>query len=197
MKKIAITGGIGSGKSVVVDHLRKQGYSVFSCDEIYKEIIDLPAYIEKVQEEFADAVFEGKINRRKLAEIVFSNAEKREKLNAIAHPIIMNKLQKDMQSVQDFAVFAEVPLLFECGYEDLFDEIIVVTRNVNERIASICNRDRVKPIDALHRINAQVDYDNPSFLSNVHKKIYVLSNDDDISALQNRIYNVIKHIRET
>ena len=82
--KIAICGGIGSGKSTVASVLRELGYPVFSCDEIYTEIINSAQYIEKIALTFEGVVIDGKIDRSKLAEQVFADNEKLQKLNAIS-----------------------------------------------------------------------------------------------------------------
>ena len=68
MKKIAITGGIGSGKSLVGSYLKKQGYPVFSCDEIYKEIFDTNEYVQLIERAFPSTVKDGKIDRKILSQ---------------------------------------------------------------------------------------------------------------------------------
>lgn len=194
MKKIGITGGIGSGKSTVVAYLRKKGYTVFSCDEIYHEIMRSHAYIKQIKNVFPDVVENGKINRQRLAEIVFSNPEKRQQLNDISHPMIMDKLQFDIKTIQNDVVFVEVPLLFEGNYEYLFDEIIVVVRALNERISSVCQRDGITVEQAQNRINAQMNYDDVSYLSKSNKKILMLYNQGKKECLQNGIDEILKGI---
>ena len=80
-QKIAITGGIGSGKSIVAKILREKGYTVYSCDEIYKEVIISPTYIQQVGKEFPSCIEKGEINRKLLAAIVFNNSQKLNRLN--------------------------------------------------------------------------------------------------------------------
>ncbi len=158
-KRIAVTGGIGSGKSTVMELLKKCGYPVFSCDAIYKELLLDKAYIQKVQALFPLAVTDGKIDTVSLSKIVFNNEKEREKLNALAHPLIMQKLYAEMDNCTNDLVFAEVPLLFEGGYENDFDGVIVVMRNKHARIESICLRDGISESEALQKIAAQYDYD--------------------------------------
>ena len=76
MKKIAITGGIGSGKSTVIELIKDQGFPVFSCDEIYKEIIVSKEYIQKIQENFPTAVKNGLIDKQILSTRYSPNYEK-------------------------------------------------------------------------------------------------------------------------
>ncbi len=162
MKKIiAITGGIGSGKSTVLAYLREKGYAVFSCDAIYREIIDTPAYVKKIREVFPLCVVNGKIDKSRLAEIVFKDKTMREKLNDAAHPYIMQRLQECMREAEG-CVFAEVPLLFEGNFENQFDYVLVVHREMEARIQSVIERDGYTRAQILDRIASQFDYDAPS-----------------------------------
>lgn len=160
-KKIALTGGIGSGKSTVLTFLSERGFPTFSCDEIYKEIILTPTYIQKISKIFPGCVEGGKINRKILAQTVFTNPENLARLNAIVHPLIMDVLFNKMNACKKEIVFAEVPLLFEGNYEGLFDGVLVVLRDKEQRIQSIIQRDGLDREEALRRIAMQFDYDNP------------------------------------
>ena len=161
MKKIiAITGGIGSGKSSAAKFLSEMGYPVFSCDQIYQEVILSLDYIEKVTNLFPECIVNGRIDKKILAQIVFTDKSKLTRLNGIAHPLIMEKLFEKMYNCNQELVFAEVPLLFEGNYEDKFDSVIVIMRNKEKRIQSIISRDGITREQALDRINAQFDYDN-------------------------------------
>ena len=81
MKKlVAITGGIGSGKSLALQFLRELNYPVFSCDEIYKEVIVSKEYIELLEKSFPNVVKNGQVDRTALAETVFNNEIMRIKL---------------------------------------------------------------------------------------------------------------------
>ncbi len=171
-KRIAITGGIGSGKSTLVEYVRKAGYPCFSCDAIYRELRQSPAYVEKIRTLFPECVSEGKIDIPRLSNVVFADAEKRKALNAISHPVIMQTLQESMQTCASPLVFAEVPLLFEGGYEREFDEIIVVTRKKEFRIASLRQRDGSAEAEIVEKIASQFDYDGEE--ANAHYKKYAV-----------------------
>ena len=114
--KIAITGGIGSGKSTVAEYLREKGFPVFSCDEIYKEIYPTEEYQSELQQVFPDCLIDGKIEKSLLAAKVFSNAEELKKLNAIAHSRIMSELYNRINGATSGVVFAEIPL-FAAAYD--------------------------------------------------------------------------------
>jgi len=187
-KKIAITGGIGSGKSYLLHKLKEKGYPVFSCDEIYRELVSTQEYIEKISAVFPDCVVEGQLNRKLLAKKIFKNEENRRLLNEIAHPLIMSRLISLVNICEGNLVFAEVPLLFEGHFEDLFDEIIVVMRNRKERIASILGRDKITEEEATARIAAQFDYDAPENLQFLKsKKVKLIYNNGSLSDLDRQI----------
>ena len=185
MKKIAITGGIGSGKSTVSAYIKERGYPVFSCDEIYKEVITMPAYINAIQKVFPNVIQNGEIDRKRLSEQVFTDEKKRLDLNAVAHPLIMQRLMKKMQACKSELIFAEVPLLFEGGYQNWFDQIIIVKRSVEQRIQSVCKRDGLTKVEAQMRMCSQIDYDGEQ----MHKleqmsNVFILQNDKDVSHLK-------------
>ncbi len=186
-KKIAITGGIGSGKSTVSQMIRDMGYPVYSCDEIYATLIDDEQYIIKIKNAFPTAVQKDRIDREKLAKIVFNDDSAREKLNKIAHPLIMQSLLQKMNG-EECLVFAEVPLLFEGNFERLFNEIIVVKRNKKERIESVCARDHITKEEVLARMNAQFDYDTEKI------NAIVIENTGDLLALKNSVSSIINRL---
>ena len=193
MKKIAITGGIGSGKSTVLSIIKNAGYPVFSCDEIYKKVIIDEDYIKKIAEIFPSAVIDKKIDRKILGEIVFSDKNNRAKLDAIAHPLIMQKLIEEMTLAQGVIAFAEVPLLFEGGFQDDFDEIIVVKREKNLRIDGVSVRDNLDKKAVKARILSQFDYDlieNQAKLQKENVKIIV--NNGSVNELNEQVNAVIQ-----
>ena len=193
--KIAITGGIGSGKSMAATILREKSYSVYSCDEIYKQVILSPAYVERIEKEFPACIEKGVVNRKILSNIVFNNPEKLEKLNAIAHPLIMEKLNDLMNHDANEIVFAEVPLLFESGLENKFDKVLVVQRDKTERIKSVLMRDGLSEEEALNRINAQFAYDTiegQAYIQNIGA--YVIYNNSTIEALKAQIDHFLSNL---
>ena len=155
--KIAVTGGIGSGKTTVLTCLKEMGYSVFSCDQIYREIALSDAYIQIIKGVFPNVVSSEGIDRQKLSAIVFNDEEKRKQLNEIAHPLVINALLEQMNNCADALVFAEVPLLFEGNFEGLFDKILYIQREKSARINAVCKRDGLTPSEVEQRIKTQFD----------------------------------------
>ncbi len=196
MKKIAITGGIGSGKSIACKYIETIGYPVFSCDGIYKEIINTPAYVAAIAERFPAAAVKDKIDRKKLSAIVFNDENALKKLNQISHPLVMRVLDEKMNAQSSDLVFAEVPLLFEGGFENQFDHILVITRNKEMRIRDIVQRDGLSVLDAEKRISSQFDYDGLQAQKYFQeKKAYRIENDGSIFQLNEKVRAFIDRLK--
>ena len=187
-KKIAITGGIGSGKSTVIQILKEREYDVFSCDEIYQTIVTSNEYVQKIKHTFPSAVTNDTIDKKALANIVFNNPLARKQLDDIAHPLIMQRLIKQMNSATSAIVFAEVPLLFEGNFEYLFDEVIVVMRKTENRIISVQQRDQMSNEQVINRIHSQINYDAPATIDRIKKcNAHILSNNGGIEDLKQQV----------
>lgn len=162
MKKlIAITGGIGSGKSLLTDYFASLGYAVFSADEIYSDLLKDECFVKGI----CDAVgvcavlVNGRytLDRKEVAEKVFGNPAERKKLDDFTHDAIMREMFSRANDCSG-VVFCEVPLLFESGYDKYFDCVIVVFRNENERINSVVSRDNKSAELVKEIIKNQYDY---------------------------------------
>lgn len=193
--KVAVTGGIGSGKTTVLAILKDFGYFVFSCDEIYKNLIHNKEYVVEIEKRFG-CVKDGVIQLDKLSTLVFSNPEKRNELNALAHPRIMKELLQTMESAPSSIVFAEVPLLFEGEYEKLFDKVLVVLRDKSTRISSVKERDALSEEQVVSRINAQINYEADSFKERLQNiDAYTIQNTGDVTKLKKDIEKILKTIQ--
>jgi dephospho-CoA kinase len=134
MFKVAITGIFGSGKTTVSDIVKSQGYKVISCDDIVDDILKKERVITKIKKTFGEKIIrQGKIHRKKLADIIFHCRQSKKKLEKIIHPLVFKKLEKLILDYEEKKgiIFAEVPLLFETNSNNLFDTIIVVTARRN------------------------------------------------------------------
>ena len=186
--KIAITGGICSGKSTVAEIIKEQGYKVYSCDEIYRELLIDTNFIDLLDSEFGGVKkYDGTLDRAKLSEIVFNDSEKLNKLNSLTHPKILQRAM-DLMSGRGI-YFCEVPLLFEGGFEKLFDNVIVVLRDKNERVKELMKRDKLEEKSAILRLNSQFDYEINNFI-----EYYVIHNCDNLIELHKNVVNVIAAI---
>lgn len=188
--KIAITGGIGSGKSTVAEILAAQGEKVFSCDKIYARLLsENKKMTQKIISEFGEKILNGgSIDKRALSERVFSDNTLLEKLNNITHPEILNSVNE--LTNKEHLCFVEVPLFFESSWEQYFNGAIVVLRDINERIAAVTMRNNVKQEEAENRIKTQLNYDNCDFA-----EYYVIHNNKNLVDLKQKTLKILKKIK--
>ena len=154
MLKIAITGNIASGKSYVEQFFRDKGYAVFDTDKIAHEILENSPDVKNAFKNF-DILSDGKIDRKKMAGLVFSDKTLLTKLENIIHPLVKDEILKIFNSDYEI-VFVSVPQLFEAGFEDMFDKIIFVSADEIIRLKRLMKRNNLTKGDALKRINAQL-----------------------------------------
>lgn len=196
-KKIAITGGIGSGKSLALRYMNEMGYPTFSCDEIYKEVIQSKAYVEQIALYFPEVIIDGAISRRALAEIVFTNENNRKILNSIAHPLIMKSLNEKMTYCESTLAFAEVPLLFEGNFEKNFDDIIYIYRDKETRIQEVILRDGLTRGEVEKRILTQFDPDSIDGKKRLREcDAYIIDNNNTPEALQAKLSKIIEDMKQ-
>lgn len=130
MKKIAITGNLATGKSTVLKILGNLGFPTFSCDEAVRELYEEEKIKKKIGEMFGKEIFEtnGKINKKRILEKILENQHLKKQLEDFIHPLVKQKLLQFLETNKEKKLlFFEVPLLFEAGWEELFDEIWVIT----------------------------------------------------------------------
>jgi dephospho-coA kinase len=184
--KVAVTGGIGAGKSEFMRAVKELGIRTYSADEINAELLRDKRYIEKLSEAFPLAVKDGKVDKSVLREEVFSDEKKRKTLNALAHPEIRRKIEE----ITGDAVI-EVPLLFESGMTDLFDRVIVVTAGEDVRINRIVSTRNISKDLAKNIIKNQTTDDE-----RLKRADYVAINDGTRKDLYEQAKNIIKRIFE-
>lgn len=162
MIKIGLTGGMATGKSTVGMLLRQKGIPVISSDELaHQAMAPDGAVYHKIVSEFGPGILmaDGKINRRFLGEIVFKDDVARKKLEQIVHPFVINGIRESIELYSKQGakiVVVEVPLLFEVGLTDLFDQIWVVSSTLERQVQRIRIRDGLTEEEAKKRIAAQL-----------------------------------------
>lgn len=166
-KIIGITGGIATGKSTVVEIIKSKGYFVVDADEIAKDVVIKGSLgLEKIKEKFGcDILLEnGELNREKLAEIIFNNKDKREELNEILHPVIIENIMRvvDKHILHEEVIFIDIPLLFEIRERLIeqgliFDQIWLVYCEEQTQVDRLMKRDKISYTYALNKIKSQLD----------------------------------------
>lgn len=160
MEVIGLTGGIGTGKSTVAAILKDLGAAIIDADEAARAVVEpgTPGLAEIVEEFGAEIAPEGRLDRRRLAAIVFNHPAALARLNAITHPRVREWMaERSLIAFEEGAevVIQDVPLLFENGLEALFRGVILVYAPVQEQVSRLLARG-MREDDARARIAAQM-----------------------------------------
>jgi len=159
MLKVGLTGGIGSGKSVVAEIFKVLGIPVFDADSVAKEIMEKDEeLIGKIKLEFGEETYTGrKLNRKILADKVFNDAYQLEKLNALVHPAAI-KAGLDWAEQQTASyVIKEAALMFEAGSAFNLQYVIGVSAPKSLRIKRVMERSNMTRDEVLTRMSRQID----------------------------------------
>lgn len=158
MLKVGLTGGIGSGKSVVAEIFKILSIPVFDADAAAKEIMETDAeLIGRIKAEFGDDTYTGnKLNRKILAEKVFTDSFKLEKLNAIVHPAAIQAGVDWAKKQTSPYVIKEAALMFEAGSAFNLQYVIGVSAPKSLRIKRVMERSNLTRDEVLSRMNRQI-----------------------------------------
>lgn len=158
-KIIGLTGGIGSGKTTVANFFKEKGVPVYIADDEAKKIMDNNEVITEVQQLFEEKVIDnfGKLDRKKISQIVFHNKEKLKALNALIHPKIKAHFNTWLENHASFSfVIKEVAILFETNGHLHCDATILVTAPIEIRVERVMKRDHKTREEVLQVINNQM-----------------------------------------
>jgi dephospho-CoA kinase len=189
----ALTGGMGCGKSTVGEFLKKYpDIYLFDSDEVAKEIIFETKNLEKIKSIFGEeVVINGKIDKQRLAKIVFADNQKKEELESFVHPQVWEKLAEARQKSTDEKIFiVESAILYEIGKEKDISKVIVVTCNKEEQIKRIKARNGWSDEQIEERLRHQL----PNKVKE-NKGLVVINNNDSIEELKQKtevLYSYIK-----
>lgn len=171
-KIIGLTGSIATGKSLVSKHLIDLGYNVIDADKIAKDIVNEKEIIRKIKSNFGDDIyFNNELNRRKLAEIIFKDQNKRKILNSIMFPAIYHVIKEKIENLSGM-IFIDIPLLFENKeinkkYDLIFDEIWLVYTDVETQINRLMSRDNISRKYAMNKISSQISVEDKKEMSDI------------------------------
>lgn len=158
MLKIGLTGGIGSGKSTIAAIFRVLRIPVFQADQVAKTLMETDAgLIKNLRNAFGNLVFqEGKLDRKYLANLVFSDPYQLDVLNALVHPVTIQAAEEWAKQQSAPYVVKEAALFFEAGSAIGFDYMIGVSSPQTIRIHRVMQRDGVSREEVLSRMNRQI-----------------------------------------
>ena len=163
-KRVALTGGIATGKSYVLSRFEEHGVPTVDADKVAREVVEPGTpVLEEIVRSFGSQVLDssGQLNRQKLGKIVFSEPEKRQLLESLIHPSILNTIDSwfDALDTSNHFALASVPLLYETGTQDRFDVVIVTACSFEEQVKRIVERAGMTATDARQRLAAQLSTD--------------------------------------
>jgi dephospho-CoA kinase len=175
MKIIGLTGGIGSGKSTVLELFKILGVKTYSADEYSKKLVNTDPYlINLIKSSFGENIYDkGQLNSKKLSDIVFEDKEKLKLLNSIIHPAVAKDFKLFLNSNNEDYIVKEAAIIFETKSENNYDKIILIQSPLEIRIERVINRDNISREEVMKRINNQLDENLI-----IDKCDYVISNEN-------------------
>ena len=191
MKKIGITGGIGSGKSFVANIIEKMGYPVYYSDLRSKELTNTHPIIRQGLIELVgeNVYFEGELDKKILASAIFSNDELRMKVNQLIHPIVRQDFEDWAKAQTSDLIFNEAAILFETGAYRNFDATILVYAPEELRLKRVLKRDIITKEEVLARMNNQMNDNEKRKMTSLQ-----ILNDGE-SPLLNQLEEVIERLK--
>lgn len=187
--RIGLTGGIAAGKSMVSGLLAELGAWILDADAISREVVEPGTEgLKAIAAEFGEKVImpDGTLDRKALGAEVFGDPQKLERLNGILHPIIKAEMLRraaeiEEQHPEDIVIF-DVPLLIESGWQDVADEVWLVSAPIEQRIRRIAMRDGLDEKQAMERISAQMTDEQKAKYADV-----IINNGGSIQELEERV----------
>ena len=181
---VGLTGGIASGKSTVSKYLAEKGFKVYDADKIAKDISEKKLVQKEIILNFGDKILteDGKVDRKKLKEIVFADKDKLKKLNAIIHPKVIDFYRELKEKNIDKTIIFDVPLLFESGIDKFCDKILVVISDYDIQLNRIIERDNIDKELASKIIKSQISNEE-----RIKKADIVIENNTSLEELYEKV----------
>lgn len=194
MIRIAITGGIACGKSLVGEIFSKSGVSVCDTDDLAHSLLDPGSSVYNgIIKEFGENIVDenGNIDRRKLGEIIFSDEKLRLVLNKLMHPAVKDLFELWLaEHATECAAAVMIPLLYEAGMDKGWDAVVSVSCSEDVQMHRLKNRG-LSEAEARQRISAQL----PTIVK-MERADFVIFNDGTVSILKKQVEKVLRHILE-
>lgn len=193
---IGLTGSIGSGKSTVSKIIKEQGIEIIDADEISRGLTSKGSpIVSELVEAFGEGILdiEGQLDRRKLAEVAFSHEDNREKLSEIVTlkvVAIIEDIREDIINCEGRIVVFDIPLLFEYGLNNKFDEIWTVVADTETRFLRAHLRDGISKEDFDKRDASQVSQLEKIAISDI-----VIYNDKELSDLIDKVKAEVNRVK--
>jgi len=195
MLVIGLTGGIATGKSTVSKMFSEHGIPVIDTDLIARDLLKVgtKAY-DEVLEKFPVSIIltNNEISRKKLAEVIFRDKEKRDELNNIIHPKVREIVLHDLEGYKSDdkkIVIVDVPLLFESKFDEVVDKVIVVYTTKENQLMRLMDRDIITEEYALSKIDSQMSLDEK-----IERADFLIDNSKSIIETKKDFLRIMKEI---
>ena len=190
MIKIGVTGGIGSGKSVVSSLLAMSGIPVFTADDESKHLTDTSTEVQKkLKSLFGDDIYINEtLDRRRLASLIFADNTLLKKANSIIHPVVREVFRKWVKEQTSGYCIMESAILFESGFDKEVDIILMIYAPVEVRMTRVMQRDGMTEAEVMKRMNRQM----PDELKRKQSDFVIIN--DGVQALIPQIEEFIKFL---
>lgn len=155
---VGITGNSGAGKSEISKMLAKRiNAKIIDADNIVKALSEPgEKYYKKIVELFGKEILqEEKLNKKRIAEIIYNDKIKREKLNNLTYKYVVEEIKREVKNIKTKNVIIDAPLLFESGLNKICKITIAVLASTEKKVERICNRDKISQETAIARLNIQ------------------------------------------
>ncbi|HSQ98167.1 MAG TPA: dephospho-CoA kinase [Rickettsiales bacterium] len=187
-KIIGITGLIASGKTTLVNYLKDKNYKVFDSDFEVKKLYLDKNFLNKLKEVFPDAFQQNILDKKHLAEIVFSNKEKKTELENLIHPIIEKKCDNFIkENINEEIIFLDVPLLFEVNWDKKCTDIILI--NIDKNI----QKQRFLDRGGDSKIFDKIIQNQGNIKEKISKSNFILNNNSSLKDFYNQIDKILKN----
>lgn len=196
VRKIALTGGIASGKSTVTVKLRARGYVVIDADDIVRQLYGKGKLIyNAIVSAFGNEILDptGEIDRKKLGALVFSDSEALKRLNSVTHPIVEAEISKDLEKKLlqgENVIFVDTPLLVETGNCERYDAVVLVYVNPQTQLQRLQSRNQLSHDEAVQRIESQMPLDEKKAYAD-----FIIDNNGTLEMLDDQVEQLLMWLR--
>ena len=182
---VGLTGGIGSGKTLVSDYFKSLGITIVDADVVSRQVVEPGTVaLKKIEEKFGSTILEsdGNLNRRALREIIFNNSEEKQWLESLLHPLIGMETARQLQSSKSpYTIFVS-PLLIEIGQYKMTQRILLVDAPESLQLSRTSKRDNTSPESVQAIMDTQASRDKRLEMADD-----IILNDSDIESLYEKI----------
>jgi dephospho-CoA kinase len=196
MIKVGLTGSIGTGKSTVAKIFEKLGAYVIDADKVVHQLFENEDVKEEIVSTFGKSILDnqGKIDKKKLAQIIFTDKEKKKKLENILHPKVRQKIQEFIEDVykkdKNAVVVAEIPLLIETGMYKNYDKVLVVYAPKDLQLKRLLEKGFSED-EAKRRINSQMDIEEKLKYADI-----IIENTSSLKELEEKVKDIYENLKK-